>query len=384
MKNSKVIKYCSGCGLCASNSNGGTDSRGFYRPNINTAFDSKYCYATIIDQAVNSNSIWGPFDKIYLGYSPNDEIRYKASSGGVLTEICRWMLETHQVDGILHIQEDKKNPLKTILKCSISVDDLFSGMGSRYTASAPLLNIFDYLGKGKKYVFVGKPCDVRILRNYIKLNQEYCNDIILFLSFFCAGTPSVQAHESLFNALGCRKEDVEHISYRGKGWPGMTQVHLKSGKILECEYETSWGKYLGRNLQEVCRFCWDSTGEAADISCGDAWFLENGKPIFNESKGRNLIFSRTDIGKRTLLEMSEANSLIIEGECKVSELEQIQYAQLNRKATMFSKILAMRCLNKEVPNYRLSTLFKYSKKVSCKRNLKIFIGTLERIVSKNI
>ena len=55
-----------------------------------------------------------------------------------------------------------------------------------------------------------------------------------------------------------------------------------------------------------------------------------------------------------------------------------------RKATMFSSIIAMKIMNKSVPKYNLIKLLKYSKNVSVKINLKIFFGTLKRILKGKI
>ena len=55
-----------------------------------------------------------------------------------------------------------------------------------------------------------------------------------------------------------------------------------------------------------------------------------------------------------------------------------------RKATMFYSILAMKVMFKKVPKYELRILMKYSKQISLKTNLKIFYGTLKRIIKGKI
>ena len=46
------------------------------------------------------------------------------------------------------------------------------------------------LEEGKKYAFVGKPCDVTSLKLYME-NDAFCQIVLfIFLSFFCAGQRS--------------------------------------------------------------------------------------------------------------------------------------------------------------------------------------------------
>ena len=139
---------------------------------------------------------------------------------------------------------------------------------------------------------IGKPCDIRVLREYIKENNLE-NTILYLLTFFCAGTPSIDANKKLLNFLNVNKNRIKNLTYRGNGWPGKTTIVQDDGKMYSTEYENSWGNYLGRDLQEICRFCWEGVGEAADISCGDGWYLENNRPTFTENLGRNVILART-------------------------------------------------------------------------------------------
>ena len=107
------------------------------------------------------------------------------------------------------------------------------------------------------------------------------------------GTPSLKANKKLLKFLNPYNNKIKELSYRGNGWPGNASILLENGKYNYTSYENSWGNYLGRDLQDICRFCWEGTGEAADISCGDGWYIENNKPVFAENEGRNVILART-------------------------------------------------------------------------------------------
>lgn len=390
----EVKDYCTGCGLCKSEGiRGEFNEKGFYRPAdeeiFNGNLDSRICPYTnpnkMIDKYDSPTDIWGDFKSVYLGHSTDEQIRHDASSGGVITTIAIYLLDTNRVDGVLHIGTDSKDQIKTKLYCSTTPQQVKSHVGSRYTSSAPLLNIKDYLNDDKKYAFIGKPCDVVALKNFMEIYPKYNTTIPYMISFFCAGTPSVQANEMLLSKMRIERNKLEYLSYRGNGWPGYATAKDNEGHYESMEYEKSWGGILGRDLQKICRFCWDGTGEVADISCGDAWYLVGNKPDFSEHSGRNVIFSRSDIGEKLLNEIIKTDRLEVENfNNNLEDLKYMQYYQHTRKATMFSKVLAMKIMGKSVPKYSLRKLLKYSTYVPFKRNARMFYGTIKRIIDKKI
>ena len=379
-------KYCCGCGLCNNFVEGKYDERGYFRPDqkqLKEKFDTSCCYCNCQDSSV-SEQIWGDYKSLYYGYSLNDDVRKKASSGGVITEIACYLLKSKKVDFVIHIKTSDSSPIKSEVAYSATEDDVVKNCGSRYNASSALVDILNKIEKGKKYAVIAKPCDIKVLRNYLNANPELEDTILYLLTFFCGGTPSYQANLKLLSKMKIKEQDLDSFVYRGNGWPGMTTGVCRNGKVSQVEYEESWGQILGRDLQEMCRFCWDGVGSAADISCGDGWYLENGKPSFEENDGRNVIFSRTDKGEKLLAQMQSAGIINLEKETDSTVLIQMQPGQYMRKAAMYSRVLAMRCMGKTVPKYTLKKIRPYSKKLSLKMNFKMFLGTVRRIMQGKI
>lgn len=333
---------------------------------------------------INKNSMWGIVKGAYFGHSNNEVIRRKASSGGILTEIACYLLKSHKVDVVVQIGADDTEPMKTKVVYAESVEEVIQHCGSRYTASSVLIDLIKMIDVSKKYAVIGKPCDIQVLKKYLNQNEKMSKSIVFLLSFFCAGTPSYQANLKLIEKLNVKQQDVAKLSYRGNGWPGKTTVITKDGVSSSIEYEESWGEILGRDLQEICRFCWDGVGEAADISCGDGWHVRNGKPSFEERQGRNVIFARTEIGVQLLEEMSSQQIIELDKISDLSIMKEMQPNHYMRKAIMFSRILAMRLFLKSTPNYRLRDLYPYAKLLSFKDNLKMFAGSVKRIIQKRM
>ena len=171
------------------------------------------------------------------------------------------------------------------------------------------------------------------------------------------------------------------LTYRGNGWPGYATAVNKDGTSKKIDYDSSWGKILGRDLMPACRFCLDGIGEAADISCGDAWYAGgNGKPVFSEHEGRNIVFARTSEGLDILQGMMDEGNVTFE---KVEDLESylstIQKSQFFRRASMSSRIAALRIMRKPYPKYPKELMNSYNKGISLKEKLRVFLGTCKRI-----
>lgn len=387
-----IETYCTGCGLCHS-ANGAElreDNRGF--PTVQIAkndsldFFSNVC-PIFYYHSKAKHDVWGTVQKALVGYSADKDVRFKAASGGALTELCTYLLETNRVNGIMQTTFDPKDPTRNISVISTTVEEVRQRCGSRYSISVPLENFLESIEEGKKYAFVGKPCDVMALRRYLAIKPELNAVIPYLLSFFCAGEPSRKAQDNLLNKMNCRREECKSITYRGNGWPGYTTVVKKDGSVQKLEYKVTWGSYLGRDLRNICRFCMDGTGDAADIVCADFWYLDDcGNPDFSEHEGRNIIISRTSQGTDILSGAIESGRIICES-CFTEHMDEFykyQPAQYKRKGTMGSVILAMRLCGRKTPQYSKSYLKKYAAHLTAKVKSKYFFGMLKRIVKGKI
>lgn len=389
----KYREFCTGCGLCKSMglSELLEDEKGFKYPTETTkAFFSKckeICPAGGKQCGqFDAKKIWGRSKAVYLGYSTNNNIRFHASSGGVLTSLCLYLLDNKIVDGIIQTRKDNYNPISTVTQCSVTKEDVISCCGSRYTVSSPLENISKYIGKGKKYAFIGKPCDIIALRNYANLNPEVNTSIIIMLSFFCAGIPSKAANISLLQKLKCNKDSCISLTYRGDGWPGYTTAQKEDGSISKLTYQEAWRDTLGRDVRKICRFCLDGIGELADISCGDAWYLNKiKKPIFEENQGRNVIFARTDIGKQILLDAEKKGYLYLKNyENYEEELKHSQAYQYERRQSLTTILSAMKITGRSIPDYNWKLLKAYAQDYGINKKLRRFVGTIKRIYNGSI
>lgn len=275
----------------------------------------------------------------------------------------------HVIDNAESARDDDYRYLKTI-----SENNTFVKIAPAF--SSPI--------DAKKYAFVGKPCDVAALRNYAEMNSTIKKSVIYYFSFFCAGTPSRLANEKMLDALHCPKDECKSMIYRGNGWPGRVTAVRNDGQEYSMDYNTAWMSILGRVIRRSCKFCVDSIGEAADISCGDYWKLdENNNPSFEEADGVNCIFTWTNKGNELLNLIAKEKNICIQKE----NIDKLKYAQpnhFNRRCTILYKTIAMRMFFRKSPKYAFSKMFLLAKYKSLRDGFRIFKGTVKRILQGRI
>ena len=382
-------EYCVGCGICKSERNIEMmeNKKGYLHPvfqgNEDVFLQSVCPIMESYSDGEREDLVWGKIKGAFAAHAADAKIRKTASSGGVLTALALFLLETKKVDGILQVCVDPEHPTETICRVSRTREQILECCGSRYSISSPWLNLSDQIEEGMRYAAIGKPCDIMALRR-LKENEKLYDEILYLLSFFCAGLPSKDANQQLLMQLDCKMEDCASLCYRGNGWPGYATAIDRDGGIHTMEYSKAWGGILGRDVHPYCRLCFDGIGEAADIVCGDGWYIKDGEPDFSEGEGRNIVFARNMSGLKLMQEAETAGYLQMEKWQALSDLQIIQKYQYTRKTTMRAKLLGYRICGRTVPFYSRSLLRKLSKQANGKQKMKIFLGTVRRIVQKKI
>lgn len=323
---------------------------------------------------------WGPWLRILTGYATDAEVRYRASSGGVLSALLIHAQETGYVDRVLHVEADPAQPTRNRMRWSHSREELLEGAGSRYAASSPLSFIDAALSEPLRFAFVGKPCDVSALRQLAKVDPRVAKRVPLMLSFFCAGLPSHDGAERILAEMGIKLADVRHFRYRGNGWPGLTRAETHNGQVAEMRYEDSWGRQLSKEVQFRCKICPDAVGGVADVACADAWYGgESGYPQFEEQDGRSLIMSRTTVGD-ALLRSAEAAGAVVAEPLPVGEIDLMQPGQARRKRLVAARLAACAATFQPRPRMNGLDVGRAARTAGFSETAKNWLGTVRRIV----
>lgn len=324
--------------------------------------------------------LWGAFQDMRRAWATDADLRHRAASGGALSAVLGHLLASSRVDAVIQttsaLPPDPAHANRTII--SIGAEDIAAAAGSRYAASSPLTGMTAWVADGRRFAFVGKPCDAAALRALALHDHGVARAFPVILSFFCAGVPSHRGNDALVRAMGAEPAEVTAFRYRGHGWPGQAVAHLADGSERSLGYHESWGGVLSKHLQHRCKICADGTGTAADLSFGDPWETDaNGYPLFTDAPGQSLVVIRTPLGAGVLAAAEQAG--VVESvRYDVAGLVNIQPGQRNRRRTLLARLLALRLLGRPVPDYRGMTLFAAARQERPLTLLKAFIGMARR------
>ena len=261
------------------------------------------------------HDVWGPVRTMHRGWSTNDEIRFPSAAGGAMTGLACYLLETAQVDAIVHVRASQDRPMETDAIVSTTAEQVRSGSQSRYGPSAPLVHIMQLLEQGTRMAVLAKPCDVAAIRNLAKTDSRVDSQIPYLITFFCGGVPSIETAKKVANYHGVSPEEVAVFRWRGNGWPGPTHVETHEGREYDLTYRKVWRsddvpwKY---DVQFRCKICPDAIGELGDVACPDAWEIEDGEPIHREAEGANLFIARTERGEALVEAAARAGAIHLE------------------------------------------------------------------------
>lgn len=384
---------CSGCGACSAIAPDAIEmqisEQGFHRPK-QVAEVAAACDAAIqrvcpgLTQVVErgerlDDPLWGPYVSMQIGWATDPEIRFQGSSGGAISAMIAWMIESEVVSGALANTADPERAIANVPFVIRSREDVMKSAGSRYAPSSPLAHLPN---EDKPLAFVGKPCDVAAFRALAKEDSTLDTRFPIVISFFCAGVPSLFGAEELLEALGTSPEKTESFRYRGQGWPGFATAKTIDGKEKSMSYHDSWGKILSRQVQHRCKLCADGTGKNADIVCADAWESdERGYPKFTEGDGISLIVARTERGAE-LLSRAVKDGAIATQPFDVASLAGIQPGQTRRRQALLARLSAQRLLMRPVPKYQGLQISRAARTGSASWSLKNFFGMLRRGLTK--
>ena len=383
---------CIGCGLCKSIAPESIEIRmtesGGERPHEvaplpEGALDliNKVCPGLRVELGESDAPIdpmWGPVLRIARGYSSDPDVRFRAATGGVLSDLGRYLLETQRVERVLHLAPKKGDPLYWAAHVSTTPDEIMTGSGSRYGPGATLTPLLGLIDEGGSMAVIAKPCDVAAVRNLIA-EQPHAADVVRYLMVFaCGGASRMTKNWDLLEDFGVGRDEVASLSHRGLGNPGPTRVTTRDGRAMETTYLAMWGDENTWDLQWRCKVCPDGMGEVADIVALDCW--PGGAPV-GEDEGFNGIIARTESGAELLAAAIDDRAIeLTHDQLPANEtLEDWQPHQSRRKAAVPSRLRAMASEGLPPMSTKGLRLNRAEARLSSEERDREFEGTVERI-----
>lgn len=271
--------------------------------------------------------------KCYAMYSKEKNIRSKSTSGGVATQISKIFIEN---DGVVYGAVFEENCI-VIHKRITTIKELDLLQGSKYVHSYiydTYKQVKNDLTNDKKVLFIGTPCQIAGLKNYLMKNYEklYLIDII------CHGVPSQKyLKEEVFRLSKSKK--IDRVNFRKNNNYGFYIM-----KNRKCIYEAAKEKspyadsfMIGISLRDNCQHCsYADKKRISDITIGDFWGLNKNSKLYQEKengictvicvteKGQSLVNKIKDYFEFEVREYSESVAGNTQLRCPINKYKEAQ------------------------------------------------------------
>lgn len=326
---------------------------------------------------------WGPVRAAWVGHAADTTIRFKGSSGGAVTALALFAVQSGKVDAVAHTIADETDPRRTHTTLSRTRDEMLRGAGSRYAQASPAEILADL--PTDPVVFIGKPCDVASVAKAHSVRPDLAQAMPLTIAIFCAGAPNLTAADQLLAELG-KPEDaaLTALRFRGEGWPGLMQARWTQNGVEDTSqgipYGQGWGRILQAHRRWRCRICTDHTGAFADISVGDPWHQA---PEGADDAGKSLIIVRTAEGE-ALIRAAIAAGALIASPAPRDAIAQSQPNLLASLGAVWGRRLAMRVAGLPVPKDQGLPLLQFWLGLSLREKAQSIGGTFKRIIRQKL
>jgi coenzyme F420 hydrogenase subunit beta len=363
---------CAGCGLCASLAGSGVrmgvSSASHMRPIVDRPPDEAtmeriraVCPGITLrgpgpgqeGPAGVSHPVWGPIRTLHVGWAGDPAVRFHAAAGGAMTALGCYLLDSGEVEAVLHVRASRERPMETEAVVSRSRTEVIAGAQSRYGPAAPLVHVHRLLDEGVRFAVLAKPCDVGAIRSLGRIDPRVERQIPYLVTIFCGGSSTLETARKIVAYHGLADEEVGVFRWRGEGWPGMTHVATKDGRTFDLTYDFVWyteGVPWTYDIPFRCKICPDAIGELSDVACPDAWIMENGRPVHREADGRNLFIARTERGEKLVAAAAAAGAIEIHP-FTVAELDLMHGDHKPRKTEWPARLRALTAEGEPAPDY---------------------------------
>lgn len=297
----KEFDVCCGCGTCSVACPNHAISYEYIRGQFLPCVNEEKCVGCGICRMVCPSSKVDvvktfprlDFDKeeieCYTAFSKNEAIRRISTSGGVITTLVEYLLQTKQYNKAYLLQYDVFNGDKAVVRAVVDADEIKKCAKSKYIpASVELLASDiknDTIGRS---IVVATPCQLLAIKRFFAMYKRQDDDV-LFLGLFC----DMVCNYEIYNYFEDRYGRFSSLHFRDKelsGWPGNVLI-IQGDKKVDIPREERI-KSKERFKLNRCNYCFDKLNMLSDISFGDC-YLSGEEDI----KGKSNIIIRTKKGK---------------------------------------------------------------------------------------
>ena len=274
----------------------------------------------------------GPFGvvrSVHLSQSTNRDRNVAASSGGLIKELLRSVLESGDVDAVIAL--DHVEGIEFAARLVRTVEDVDTLPGSIYhnLKQTPALELLKNT-EGRLAV-VAIPCQLEGLYSWVRTCEPQLRDrIVLTVGLLCGWQYSHHSINAMGEYLGYDPGDITDISYRGGGPVGKLTVTTTSGQTYTASRRVDFGYQVAfdRHFNTPrCHVCINHSNFLADLVVGDAWLPST---VFTKT-GISLVICRTRFAETLLARLVDRGSCVSievgEDEIRESQTERVVFGE---------------------------------------------------------
>ncbi len=250
----------------------------------------------------------GDYINTYAGTALNKELFNNAQSGGVVSALLAYALESNQINGALTVYMQEGNPPRPITRIAKNLTELYHSQKSKYSPVPVLTELAQLKEFSGRIAVVGTSCQIHGLYNILDLYPGLQQKIAFSIGLICDRVMTCAAIDYLLykaNFLG--KKSLLHFRDKAvSGFPGNVHVisELSSSVVMPAKTRIQIKPYL---TPPRCRICFDKMNVFSDITVGDPHGIKDA----DRSHGESSVITRTKIGARLLKEASDQKAVTI-------------------------------------------------------------------------
>lgn len=316
MINFEIDKRCTGCAACAdicpkSCITFRRNKIGFLQPIINKEKCINCHLCEKVCPHLNKINPENFTHHAFCAYNFNEDERKIGSSGSIMVLLAKRILSR---GGVVYGASYTEG-LKVKHTRAVNYKMLLQQSKSKYIQS-DTRDVYKKvkldLEKGIQVMFVGTPCQVTALYNFIPYKLK---DNLLLIDFVCHGVQSQDFFDCAIKSFERKNKcKVETFSFREKSEKRLRNykiVYSKDSQQVEeigveskFPYYNAYMKHLGfRNSCFNCKFATQS--RISDVTIGDMWGLETTLKPEEFAKGYSLIYANTIRGYKKLMDIQK-------------------------------------------------------------------------------
>lgn len=275
------------------------DEEGFLYPKIdkNKCINCGMCES--ICPSINDINKVSKNLKTFAAKSRDSILRKSSSSGGIFTEICKYIIDNNGV--VFGAKFDKE--FNVVHSYAESIEECAKFKGSKYVQSdinTMYSKAKEFLDNGRLVLFSGTQCQIKGLNLFLK--KDYKN--LISLEVICHGVPSPLVMKLYTEHLKKQyNSTIKSMNFRDKitGWTRFSySIYFDNGKVhsktvSEEVYMRGFLKNL--YLRPSCHDCKAKNLKSnSDISLADYWGVHKLHPKIDDKKGVSLVLVNSEKG----------------------------------------------------------------------------------------